>query len=207
MSGHSLTAPVTATSTDPDTVTAAPGEVTIRRTVEVAACVAGALTIAACAIAAVVNVALAAAARRWLAYPFAGIPARPGEAAAIFLHNVRALAAVAGLLLVAQSPHWAGNIDGGPVHQAIRRGGEALLAAGVSANVIVVGASVGAYGSRMVRAVLPHGPIELGAYALAIALYIQGRDKPVHASHTLATAAMAISLLALAALLETFVNV
>ncbi|HTX12174.1 MAG TPA: hypothetical protein VME22_26395 [Solirubrobacteraceae bacterium] len=207
MSGHSLTAPVTATSTDPDTVTAAPGEVTIRGTVEVAACVAGALTIAACAIAAVVNVALAAAARRWLAYPFAGIPARPGEAAAIFLHNVRALTAVGGLLIVAQSPYWAGKMNGGPVHRAIRRAGEALLAAGVSANVIMVGASLGAYGSRMVRAVLPHGPIELAAYALALAVYIQGRHRPLPTSHALAIPAMSMSLLALAALLETFVNV
>jgi len=207
MSSHSLTAPVNAPSADPDTVRANAGEVTIHGTVEAAARVAGALTIAACAIAAVVNVTLAIAARRWLAYSFAGIPARPGEAAAIFLHNVRALAAVGGLLLIAQSPHWAGKAKGGPVHRAIRGGGEALLAAGVSANAIVVGASLGAYGTRMVRAVLPHGPVELAAYALALALYVHGRDRPLPVRHALAVVAMSISLLALAALLETFVNV
>ena len=46
--------------------------------------------------------------------------------------------------------------------------GEALLAAAVAANVIVVGASFGAYGTRMLRAALPHGPVELAAYSLAL---------------------------------------
>jgi hypothetical protein len=206
MSGHSFIA-LAAAYAERETATARPGEVSLRSTLLGAAVIASGLIIATCVIALVMRVTAASAARRWLAYPFTGIPARPGETGAIFMHNVRALAAVAGLLLVVQSPHWAGNADGGPVHRAIRRGGEALLAAGVSANVIVVGASLGAYGSRMMRAVLPHGPAELGAYALALALYIQGRGKPLPVSHALAIAAMSISLLALAALLETFVNV
>jgi len=173
----------------------------------VAAAIAGAVIIATGAIAAVTGLTFASAARRWLSYPFAGIPARPGEAAAIFLHNVQALTAVAGLLLVAQSAHWARNVDAGPLHRAVRRGGELLLTAGVLANVVLVGASLGAYGPRMVRAVLPHGPAELMAYALALALYLQGRDTPLPTRHALAITGMAISLLALAALLETFVNV
>src|SRR5947209_7232998 len=187
MSGHSFTA-LAADYAEREPAGARPGEVALRSTLMVAATVAGALIIAAGAIAAVTHLTVASAARRWLAYPFTGIPARPGEAVAIFLHNVRALAAVGGLLLIAQSPHWAENADAGPLHRATRRGGEALLAAGVSANILVVGASLGAYGSRMIRAVLPHGPVELGAYALALALYIQGRDKPRPASPALAIA-------------------
>lgn len=206
MSAHGFVSGAAATPAESERVAARPREASLRSTVLFAAAVAGALTLASGAVAAVTSVTVEAAARRWLAYPFAGIPARPGEAATIFMHNVRALAAVAGLLLIAQAPHRAGNADGGPVNRAIRRGGEALVAAGVSANVIVVGASLGAYGSRMIRAVLPHGPVELGAYALAFALYVQGRDKPLPASHVLAISAMSISLLALAALLETFVN-
>jgi hypothetical protein len=207
MSGHGFVALSAAAATERGGPTARHGEVRLRSTLRTAVGVAVALTIAAGAVAAVTSLVFASAARRWLAYPFAGIPARPDEAAAIFLHNVRSLAAVAGLLLVAQSPYWAGNNDGGSLHRAIRFGGEALLAAGVSANVIIVGASLGAYGSRMVRAALPHGPVELAADALAVALYIQGRDKPLPASHALAIAVMSIFLLALAALLETFVNV
>jgi hypothetical protein len=207
MSGHSLSAPVGTTSAERHTGTANAGEVTMRGTVEAAARVAGALTIAACAIGLVIRGTFAPAARRWLAFPFAGIPARPGVAAAIFLHNIRALLAVGGILLVAQSPYWAGKLNGGPVHQAIRRGGEALLAAGVLANLIVVGMSLGAYGTRMVRAVLPHGPVELAAYALALSVYVQARDRPLPVSHVLGVLALSVSLLALAAVLETFMNV
>ena len=75
-------------------------------TVRLAGRVAVALTVACGVIALVVHVWFAAAARRWLAFPFAGIPARPGEAASIFIHNLRALAAVGGLLLIAQSAYW-----------------------------------------------------------------------------------------------------
>ena len=91
MSDHSLSAPMSATSADPVTVRASAGEVSIRSTVEGAARMARALTIAACVIGLIVRVTVARAARRWLAFPFAGIPARPGVAAAIFLHNVQAL--------------------------------------------------------------------------------------------------------------------
>ena len=144
-------------------------------TVALRARVAAALTIACGVIALAVHVWFAAAARRWLAFPFAGIPARPGEAASIFIHNLRALAAVGGLLLIAQSAYWtAGTAQPGPLHGTLRRLGEALLGAAVTANLIVIGASFGAYGTRMLRAALPHGPVELAAYSLALSLYLQG---------------------------------
>jgi hypothetical protein len=176
-------------------------------TVKLAARVACALAVAVGAIALIIAAIDAGAVRHWLAYPFNGIPARPPEAIAIFLHNARAMAAIGGLLLVAQSPYWARNAAGGPVHGAIQRAGEALLAAGVAANAVVVGASLGAYRMRMVAAVLPHGPAELAAYALALALYLQGRDQPLPWHHVLAIGALSVSILALAAVLETFVSV
>ena len=52
----------------------------------------------------------------------------------------------------------------------------------IAANVLVVGAALGAYGERMVRAMLPHGPVELAAYALALALYLQGRSRALPAA-------------------------
>ena len=206
MSGHSLRTLVAGTSLEREAVRTTAGEVSIRGTVGVAARISGAVAIGTCSVALVVDVALAAAARRRLDYPFTGVPARPAESAAIFLHNVRALGAIGGLLLVAQSPYWAGKMTRGRLHRAIRRAGEALLAAGVAANVFVVGLSLGAYGRRMVRAVLPHGPVELAAYALALALYLEGRDEPLPARRALVIIAVSISLLAVAALLETFVN-
>ena len=83
---------------------------------------------------------------------------------------------------------------------------EALLGAAVAANLIVVGASFGAYGTRMLRAALPHGPVELAAYSLALALYRQGRTRALPARHMLAVVALSVATLALAAVLETYVN-
>ena len=180
---------------------------TIAETAQLAAGTAGVITIAVVLIALVVRAGFAAGARRWLAFPFTGIPASPAEAAGIFIHNLRALAAVWGMLLIARSGFSVAR-EGQPgvVHQTLRRLGEALLGAAVAANVIVVGASLGAYGTRMVGAALPHGPVELAAYSLALALYLQGRNRLLPIRHVLAMAALSISVLALAALLETFVN-
>ena len=75
-------------------------------------------------------------------------------ASAIFLHNLRAMAAIGGLMLIAQSPHWAGR-DRGSIQRALQHGGEVLVGAGVATNLIVIGAAFGAYGIRMVRAALP----------------------------------------------------
>ena len=48
--------------------------------------------------------------------------------------------------------------------------------------MLVVGAALGGYGTRMVRAMLPHGPVELAAYSLALALYLQGRRRALPAA-------------------------
>jgi hypothetical protein len=177
-------------------------------TVRLAGCVAATLTIACGVIALVVYLWFAVAARRWLAFPFAGIPARPSTAAIILSRNLRALAAVFGLLLIAQSAYWnAAGAEPGPAHRTLRRLGEALLGAAVGANLVVIGASFGAYGTRMVRAALPHGPVELAAYSLGLSLYLQGRRRPLPARSVVAVLALSVFALALAAFLETYVNV
>ena len=175
-------------------------------TIRLAGVVASILAIACGAIALTVHVALAAAVREWLAFPFEGVPARPAMAASIFVHNLRALAAVWGLLLIAQSALWKAG-EPGRASTILRRSGEVLLGAAVAANVIVVGASLGAYDTRMLRATLPHGPFELAAYALAFALYLQGRRRPLPLRLALSVAVLTIAALALAAVLETYVNV
>jgi hypothetical protein len=177
-------------------------------TVCLAGWVAFGLTIACGGIALFVHVWFAPAARRWLAFPFAGIPATPGEAARIFIHNLRALGAVGSLLLLAQSMHW--NADGaGPrsAHRMVRGLGEIVLGAAVTANLVVVGASLGAYGAQMAQAALPHGPVEVCAYSLALALYRQGRDRPLPPRRAAAVLAVSVLSLAIAAMLETYVNV
>lgn len=175
--------------------------------VKLAGKMAAAITMASAVVALAVHVWFAGVARRWLAFPFTGLPARPAIAASILLHNLRALAAIGGLLLIAQSGRWTrmGEQPSRKQH-AIRRTGEVLLGGAVLANVIVVGASLGAYGARMLRAALPHGPAELAAYSLALALYAQGRNRRLPARHVLVVIAISVALLALAAVLETYVN-
>jgi uncharacterized membrane protein SpoIIM required for sporulation len=59
----------------------------------------------------------------------------------------------------------------------------------------------------MVGAVLPHGPVELAAFTLAIALYLHSRRQTLPARQIAATITSCVALLAVAAVLETFVNV
>jgi hypothetical protein len=165
------------------------------------------LTLAAVLIvAALIDVALVGQARAWLGYRFPGLPARPSVAVAIFLHNARAILGVFGLLLVAQI---AARRPGGPgrAERLILAAGELILTGVIVANVLVVGAGIGAYGWRIARAELPHGPVELAAYALALAVYLQGRRRALPVSHPAGAVAVSVALLALAAVLETFVDV
>ena len=180
---------------------------TLRDTTKVAAAIAGALIIATFLIALVVDAGFAATARRWLAFGFAGLPARPAEAVSVFRHNLGALLAVAGLLVIAQTPYWAGETQPGRSHRLVRGAGEVLLSGAVAANVAVVGASLGAYGARMIRAALPHGPVEFGAFSLALGLYMQGRDRPIPVGLMVVVGVLSVAGLALAAVLEVYVTV
>lgn len=184
---------------------ALPDEGTVPCTARLAGRTAGALTIAVTVVAAIVHLAFASPARHWLAFSFSGIPARAGEVAVIFTHNLLALGATGGLLLIAQVRHRAG--ESGAIQRGLQRAGEFVLGAGVAVNVIVIGASIGAYGERMVRAVLPQGPLELAAYALALALYLRGREHRLAAAHVAIIAVLSMIGLAIAAALETFVSV
>ena len=158
-------------------------------------------------VAIVVRLAAAGRVREWLGFPFTGVPATPPEAAArIFAHNACAMLGICGLLLIAQL---AARRPEGPARtqRYLQVAGELLLAGVIAANLAVVGAALGAYGTRMVRAVLPHGPVELAAFALAIALYLQGRHRAIAVRHLIATGAASLGLLAAAAVLEALVVV
>jgi hypothetical protein len=203
---------MTTTATRPGRITRTPawqthiGVAAGRGIVAHAALIAATLIAAVALIAAVTRVAFAGQARGWLGYRFPGVPARPDIAGLIFEHNLLALLGVLGVLLIAQIAARAS--DGpGPVTRAVHVCAELSLAAGIAANTLLVGVAIGAYGLRMVRAVLPHGPIELAADALAIALYLHGRRRALPARQIARTIAASVALLALAAVLETFVTV
>ena len=82
---------------------------------------------------------------------------------------------------------------------------DALVALQSAFNVCVVGAALGAYGTRMAAAMLPHGPLELAAFALALALYLRARQGPLAPRRLAAVAPACIALLVVAAALETYV--
>ena len=167
--------------------------------------VAAALTAATLAVAAIVRIAWAPDVRQALGFPFAGIPANSDAAAAIFVNNARLLAAVFAAVLIAQSPWLAGRTARrGPLGAALLAAVDTVLALAVAGNAILVGAAVGAYGTRMIAAVLPHGPLELFAFAMALALHLRAHRGPLEARPILATAAGCLAALALAALLETY---
>jgi hypothetical protein len=165
----------------------------------------GVLAIAACvALAVVVTVAAPVQARDWLGFTFPGVAARPAVAVGIFAHNLRSLSGVFELLILARLAPRA------PDERTARltvRLGELLLAGAITANIVVVGAALGAYRERMLLALMPHGPVELAAYSLALALYRQDRRRNVLAAYVATAGVACVALLALAAALETWVSV
>ena len=154
-------------------------------------------------VAVVVDIAFAGTVRGWLDYPFSGIPPHASVAVEIFAHNLRALAGVLGALIIAQAG-W--RRPGGPsrTQQIIGRLAELMIASAVAVNTIMIGASVGAYGQRMIVAMLPHGPVELTGDVLALALYWQGRRRRLAPGDIAMVSAISVGLLAVAAALETF---
>lgn len=172
--------------------------------VHVAGIVAAALTAAAVVTAVVVHLALAGEARRWLDYRFPGVPGHVSTAVWILGHNARGLAGVLGLLMVAQLA--ARSPAPARAQLALRSAGEVVIAAAIAANVLVIGTAIGGYGTRMLVAMVPHGPVELAAYSLALGLYLRGRRRALPTARMVMVACASVALLALAAALETWVS-
>ena len=187
------------------TVTRAPAETACSLELARLAILIGALAIAAgIALAVIVAVAAPVQARDWLGFTFPGVAAQPAVAVGIFAHNLRALSGVFVLLILARLAPRAP--DKRTARLAVRVG-ELLLAGAITANIVVVGAALGAYRERMMLALMPHGPVELAAYSLALALYRQDRRRNLPAAYVATAGAASVALLALAAVLETWVTV
>jgi hypothetical protein len=164
-----------------------------------------ALTVATLSVAAVVRIGWAADVRATLAFPFDGVPARPETAGAILAHNALLLGAIiAGALLVQHLGPTSSASAHGRAAVALLAAIDTVLALEVTANVLIVGAALGAYGARMLVALLPHGPVELAAFARALALYRSARQSRQPARRIAVTGAACLAALALAAALETF---
>jgi hypothetical protein len=171
-----------------------------------AAAVATAITAATLAVALVVWLAAAEPTRQVLDFPFAGLAERPETALSILATNLRLLVGTLAAAVIVQSP-WciprAGQRTtlGALVVSTL----DAIVTLHSAFNVSVVGAALGAYGSRMAAAMLPHGPLELAAFALALALYLRARQGPLTPRQGSAAAATCLVLSGVAAALETYV--
>jgi hypothetical protein len=167
--------------------------------------VAAALTAATLFVAVPVRIGWAAEARALLDFPFAGVPARATTAVSIFVNNAAVLGTIFAASAIVQS-RWILRADPARASAAVvvLAAVDTVLALEVAVNVLLVGAALGAYGARMAVAVLPHGPVELAAFARGLALYLNARHAPLAARDAVRVAAGCLAALALAAMLETF---
>jgi hypothetical protein len=167
---------------------------------------AGVLTaIAATAAAVVVAVGGRAQMRGALGFGFAGVPDSVGELAAILANNALMMSAIVVTCVLVQLPHWlADPAEPVSVSRDARVIGDVLIGSTALCNAALLGVSIGAYGSRMVGAVLPHGPVEIGAYCLVLGLYLRARRGRVEPRAGARTVLLAFALLIAAGTLETY---
>ena len=171
----------------------------VRRVACVAAIAFGTVMLVAMLVAAVAS----AQARQVIAYRFpAGILGWRGVAV-VLLDNARlALAPIAATYLVELTrPRLRGRWSGW--RRAVRSGCDAALGGAVLTNVVIAGASYGAYGLKMARYTLPYAPFELLAFACPLALYFGARRASPSRAHAVAMCGTAALLLVASALMES----
>ena len=139
---------------------------------------------------------LAEETRGALGFGFGGVERSPGEAASIALFNARLAAAT--LLCAVIAPH---------VTLPTRRAIFLLLCTVLMCCASALGIATGAYGTRFVRAVAIHGPVEFSAFALAGGAYMQACKQALTGRAVAAVAAATGLLLVVAAALETYVSI
>lgn len=135
------------------------------------------------------------AARELLAFRFAGPPRESAAALQVAASNLRL---VAGALLAA----WAVR-----TRPQLRLPLDLTLAAVVALNSAVVGGALGAYGPRLLKALVLHGPLELAAFALAGGAYLAARAGELPSGRLAAAAVVACLLIAAGAVVETYVQI
>lgn len=136
-----------------------------------------------------------------LHFGFAHVPRLPSQALAIFLNNLPLLCVP---LLMAANVHARMVIHSRGWRRIYTSLCDLVAIVPLVHAGLVVGQGVGQYGVRMVAAMLPSGPVEIAAFALATAVYIQSRRAAtIRALASLVHPAVAsVMLLATAAVLE-----
>ena len=166
-------------------------------------CAAVAVLAAVMLVAGLVAAVASGGARQVIVYRFPAGTLGWHGAAAIMLDNARlALAPIAAAYLIGViRPAAAGRWSGW--RRAVRSGCDAMLGAAVLTNVVIAGASYGAYGLKMARYTLPYAPFELLAFACPLVLYREARRASPTRARALALCATAAVLLTASALMES----
>jgi hypothetical protein len=141
-------------------------------------------------------------ARRLLSVHFAVIPDQPGEAVTIWLDNSRLVLGVAAWTILTGLLRTVTSEDQTPRVLMPLWVGDALLGLWVLATILTAGVLLGAYGAVQARAFWPYAPVEVSAWALLIATYIDTRRSRAGARRVLACLVTVEGLLAIAAVLE-----
>jgi hypothetical protein len=174
-----------------------------RMTRSAAAVMAYLLTVAGAG-AAITRLAFAARAKRLLRVHFIGVSHHAAAAAGIWVHNARIFIGFAVFLACAyfiQRDERSARTE-----RAILRACDGALLLWATGTAALAGVLTGAYGLAQIRAFLPQGPVELAAWALLIALYIQIRKRRVRAGPAVRQLALVLFLLAVAAVLELWLG-
>ncbi len=150
----------------------------------------------------VVGLGMAAAARHELAYPFPRGTLGWSGVGTILLDNLRLALAPVGASLLLGSFHSSGP-GGWSRYGRVGRTICDLVIGGVCVvNLLLVGASYGAYGMKMARYTLFYAPVELAGFACAVTLYLTARRQALQLRNGSWLIAATVVLLSISALLE-----
>lgn len=131
--------------------------------------------------------------RAAVGFGFAGVDRSPAEAAGIALHNAKIAGGV--LLCAAITPR---------LTRCSRGLLDLVIAIVLALNAAAVGIAIGAYGSRALRALAPHAPLELAGLSLAGGAYTHARKQPLTLVALAIVECASGLLLVVAATLETY---
>ena len=152
-----------------------------------------------------VRVAAPETARELLGFDFGGVPRRPDQVVGIFANNLRVLGALLAACAAAQlarhavTARWEQTLL-----RAVTSVCDVAVIAGCALHLLLIGSALGAYGRRTLELVLAHGPFELVAFSLALALYVDARRMRLPVERVLDVALLAPVALAFGAVLEVY---
>lgn len=140
------------------------------------------------------------ASRLGLYVPRSG-PGSLADATAILSNNLEVLALLAAAALL--QPRGIPSLSPGFLPLWLADLAVALL---VVVNLIALGGVLGALGFHAFVRVVPHAPLEIGGYLVAIVAYLRARDGLLDRSDAIARLALATALLVCGALVESYVS-